>query len=58
MVIVTEKMIHPNGVIFIPLNKGTIIQLPDYYTHVCEVDGVWIEYPDGVKRFISNSWYE
>ena len=65
---------HPNGTKFIYIKPGLTIHAnvklnKDGKTYNCrnaylidipkdQPTGVYIEYPDGVKRFISNSWYE
>ena len=66
--------IHPNGVKFTYITAGLTVHVnakPNsdgktydgrnaYYARVQNgtKPGVLIEYPDGVKRFISNSWYD
>jgi hypothetical protein len=63
---------HPNGVKFSYLTNGSVILVNAklnkdgktedhrnafYYKVKKGVPGVLIEYPDGIKRFISNNWY-
>jgi len=66
--------IHPNGTKFIYITAGLTVHVnakpnKDGKTYDCRKayyvrvqngtkPGVLIEYPDGVRRFISNSWYE
>ena len=64
--------IHPNGTKFSYITNGVVIRVnairnPDGHTEDHRFSwlykqksgspGVLIEYPDGVRRFISNTWY-
>ena len=65
--------IHPNGTKFSYITNGLIVRVgrvfskdiknyDDRNSFLYKIKdgnhGVLIEYPDGVRRFISNNWYE
>lgn len=68
------KTTHPNGTIFHYVTGGITMHVNNrlnkdgktydgrnaYYIRLRngQKPGVYIEYPDGVKRFISNTWYD
>lgn len=57
----TTTMTHPNGVQYIACVPGYLVKVHGQYSVVRdkkEPYGVIIKYPDGVRRFISNSWYD
>lgn len=58
----TTRMTWPNGTTYIAVVPGNLVKVHGKYSIVItdkkEKFGTIVIYPDGVRRFISNAWFE